>query len=514
MKRGSVARAPLALGAGGAWAAGAQEGGTAAAQAPVAFSLFIRAVPDFVPEGNPWVDQINRDTNSRITWIVAPAATAWEKRNVLLASGDYPDVLMLIGPEDSLYDEMREAGKLQALDTYLASAPNLQKYTHGVAWDAARAKDGKLYMVPRCTIIREDYWINRRDWREKLGLEVPRTPEDWIRYAAAVATKDPDGNGKNDTFGVTDNNDFMTGSATTNIKDFAESWHADLRWYDDGTGNVFMGTFNRDGRFARVLEFYQSLYRTGGLEPDFVSNKGPTIKHDKWTQGVVAANNTFVGSADGNLQLLRKVQPSAQLEMLDYPTVALSASQAKERPILTQTGIYNAWAITDKAGGKTPHIVGVFDYLLGDAGWKLMQFGVEGVHYRMDGDKVATLQPATTDFLKWRSWAMMFRRPNDKDFWLTRRIPEITELQEQWFQKSVDAIRTGYIQKGLAGYLSPEELEFKKKDVWTTNLNKVAMEIIVGDKPLTAWNTFLDEVYAAGWQTVVDQYNAFYKAHK
>lgn len=513
MKTKAIVLLLLAGWATAAWASGEKEG-EAAAQGPVSFSLFIRTVPDFVPENNPWVEQINRDTNSKITWIVAPAATAWEKRNVLLASGDYPDVLMLMGPEDALYDEMREAGKLQALDTYIAKAPNLQKHTHQVAWDAARAKDGRLYMVPRCTIIREDFWLNRRDWREKLGMEVPKTPEDWIRYSVAVATRDPDGNGKNDTFGITDNNDFMTGTATSNIKDFAECWHADLRWYDDGSGNVFLGTFHRDGRFKSVLEFYRKLYQAGGLEPDFITNKGPRIKHDKWIQGVVATNNTFVGGADVDLVELRKVQPDAQVEFLDYPQVALSAAQAKEKPILTQTGIYNAWAVTDKAQGKAEHIVGVFDYLLSDAGWKLLQYGVEGVHYKMENNAVVPIQSGTADFLKWRSWAMMFRRPNDKDFWLTKRIPEIVALQEEWFQKSVDYIQTRYIQKGLAGFLSAKELEFKKKDVWTTTINKVAMEIIVGDKPLSAWDEALEEVYAAGWQGVVDDYNAYYQAHR
>jgi hypothetical protein len=87
-------------------------------------------------------------------------------------------------------------------------------------------------------------------------------------------------------------------------------------------------------------------------------------------------------------------------------------------------------------------------------------------------------------------------------------------LQEQWFEKSVNFIKTEYIQQGLAGFASQAEIEFKRSDVWTTKVNQVAMQIIVGQQPLSAWDGLLKEVYAAGWQKVVDEYQAFYNANK
>ncbi|MDN5743453.1 MAG: extracellular solute-binding protein, partial [Yaniella sp.] len=67
-------------------------------------------------------------------------------------------------------------------------------------WDQNVAPDGATYGVPWsrqafATVI-------RKDWREKLGYEVPKNWDDLADLAHAFATEDPDGNGKDDTSGM------------------------------------------------------------------------------------------------------------------------------------------------------------------------------------------------------------------------------------------------------------------------------------------------------------------------
>ncbi|WP_431880310.1 sugar ABC transporter substrate-binding protein [Micromonospora marina] len=68
-----------------------------------------------------------------------------------------------------------------------------------VAWDAAKAADGKHYAVPFSA--QSFALFIRKDWREKLGLPVPTSWADLDTLATAFTTKDPDGNGKADTYG-------------------------------------------------------------------------------------------------------------------------------------------------------------------------------------------------------------------------------------------------------------------------------------------------------------------------
>lgn len=44
------------------------------------------------------------------------------------------------------------------------------------------------------------FW--RKDWLDKLGLEVPKTLDDYEKVLTAFVEEDPDGNGKKDTAGL------------------------------------------------------------------------------------------------------------------------------------------------------------------------------------------------------------------------------------------------------------------------------------------------------------------------
>jgi multiple sugar transport system substrate-binding protein len=67
------------------------------------------------------------------------------------------------------------------------------------SWDAARNADGKYSAVPFSA--QSFALFIRKDWREKLGLQLPRTWDDLRALGKAFTQRDPDGNGKPDTYG-------------------------------------------------------------------------------------------------------------------------------------------------------------------------------------------------------------------------------------------------------------------------------------------------------------------------
>ncbi|NUT36310.1 MAG: sugar ABC transporter substrate-binding protein [Hamadaea sp.] len=67
------------------------------------------------------------------------------------------------------------------------------------SWDAAKAADGKVYAVPFSA--QSFALFIRKDWREKLNLAAPASWADLDAMATAFTTRDPDGNGKADTYG-------------------------------------------------------------------------------------------------------------------------------------------------------------------------------------------------------------------------------------------------------------------------------------------------------------------------
>jgi multiple sugar transport system substrate-binding protein len=67
------------------------------------------------------------------------------------------------------------------------------------SWQAATGADGRIYGVPFSA--QSFALFIRKDWREKVGLQLPKTWADMDALAKAFTTGDPDGNGRADTYG-------------------------------------------------------------------------------------------------------------------------------------------------------------------------------------------------------------------------------------------------------------------------------------------------------------------------
>ena len=64
-------------------------------------------------------------------------------------------------------------------------------------------EDGDLMATPapNLTAGGANVMWTRQDWLDALGLDVPRTWDELAEVAKAFVTRDPDGNGENDTIG-------------------------------------------------------------------------------------------------------------------------------------------------------------------------------------------------------------------------------------------------------------------------------------------------------------------------
>lgn len=85
-------------------------------------------------------------------------------------------------------------------------------------------------------------------------------------------------------------------------------------------------------------------------------------------------------------------------------------------------------------------------------------------------------------------------------------------ITKRWLTRSVEAMQQ-YEQEGLMGIQSDAEKSFLKSDLYTTEFPQLCIEIIYGEKPLDAWDEFIEKIYNNGWQDVVDEYNTYYQAH-
>lgn len=128
-----------------------------------------------------------------------------ENLNVKFAGGEMPDVIVVGSPAElATYVEGGIIGELP-IETIREKAPTFAKvadeYDDGSLW-STMIYNGKNYGVaqPMNQSPMAMFW--RKDWLDKLGLEVPETLEEYEEVLTAFVEQDPGGNGKKDTAGA------------------------------------------------------------------------------------------------------------------------------------------------------------------------------------------------------------------------------------------------------------------------------------------------------------------------
>jgi putative aldouronate transport system substrate-binding protein len=175
---------------------------------PVTIRIFSPQSPTVDLATNSFTLEAQEMFNIQFQWetTTMDGNAAKEKRQISLASGDYPDLYMLIPWVDqfSQIDLLRygQQGVIIPLNDLIAEhAPNVQAALDNYPYfkAMATAPDGNIYGLPQliecyhCSYPNK-MWINT-DWLDNLGLEMPTTTEEFKAMLEAFKNDDPNGNG-------------------------------------------------------------------------------------------------------------------------------------------------------------------------------------------------------------------------------------------------------------------------------------------------------------------------------
>ncbi|MFC5469116.1 extracellular solute-binding protein [Cohnella suwonensis] len=240
------------------------------------------------PENNEFTRYVKDNLNieTKIAWMAANGKDYDQKVNLSIASNSLPDA-MTVG--DTQLRQMVKAGMLEDLtQTYNEYAsPQMKKLmdkTEGLALQSATF-DGKLYAIPNINPQSDGVhtmWI-RKDWLDKLGLEVPKTLDDLEKVAQAFVEQDPDGNNKKDTIGISAPQsggrlyaDFLGSTNNTfGFDPIFSSLHAyPGYWIKDAGGQPVYGSIQPETKTA--LAELRDLYAKGLIDPEMGVRKDAT----------------------------------------------------------------------------------------------------------------------------------------------------------------------------------------------------------------------------------------------
>lgn len=461
---------------------------------PLKIRMLASLPTDFPQENNPILQEVEKKANVKLDLVIPPANNFVEKRNLLLASGEPLDVVTFVNTADTQYINGVKQGTFIDVKKYIDKAENIKKYVPAVTLKYVTNEDGTMTAVPGTTLMRSDGYMVRKDWMDKLGIkETPKTIDSLYDMFKAFAKQDPDGNGKEDTYALSANN-----GSTYWIDKLAPIWGAGMGWQEDASGNLYHTDFRGDG-YKETLKFGIKLMKEGIVDPEIIANK---TADEKWRNGKIGTYMGYSGWLVKERDLIRKSAPTADLTYMQIPNTKEGKAV---HMALSSTGHYMVYGITGQA--KDPEgIVKFFDDTLRDDIWDLMVNGIQGVHYNVKDNK-KEYTPEFTKYNVWRNSFAFLRRP-DIDFYVPKDISDAdAKIVADFMKQSTENVT---VDKAI-GHQTPSMNEMSKVADWAKKRGEIVNKIIYGQAPLEAWDQYVKEYRAAGYDKVEKEMNEWYQ---
>jgi putative aldouronate transport system substrate-binding protein len=506
----------------------AAEGESQAAAGPIKVRIFSPQDPNQDLETNSFSleaeEMLGVDFEWETTTYDGPAAR--EKRQISLASGDYPDVYMLIPWIDGFSDtELLKYGKegviLPLNDLIEQHAPNikaaLEEYPYLKA--AATAPDGNIYGMPQlvqcyhCTLGNK-MWVNSK-WLETLGIEPPKTTEEFRAMLQAFKTKDPNGNGKADEV-----------SLSGSIEDYGVRIIPYLMngfIYNDNTTYLILDENNKVDLAANKpewkegLAYIKSLYDEGLIDPGAFTQNADAFK----TIGSNAEAELLGAAAGMHPAIFTAIGPEeygADYDVLP-PLTGPYASYASFGDGPSPGG---AFVLTNKASPEVQvAMIKLVDYFFTEEGQLRGHYGEEGVDWRrpQEGDvalnkevepifaQIPMAEGEAPHNSNWGAAAQYFQPKTFRDGWVQstdpveyydwagyeRRLQDATDLYAPHKPENPFPYWSLWIDPNVA-----DEYAMLRQNI-TDFANQNSLQFITGDKNLEAdWDAYVEGLDALG----------------
>ncbi len=488
----------------------------------------------------PLVEQMLKEKHGidvDIEVVYIEQANYGEILNTRLAGGTAPDVFLAQSATmlNSYYDQ----GVIKSWDEefFKENAPDVYEFImNGAAygdlagdveaWKKASMKDGKMIVLPSFKpdgSMPYKTLIYRGDWLDKLGVteeQLPKTVDDFVALMGRFTKEDPDGNGKDDTYGC----------SITAMKALFGAY---------GLGIGFSGStsywVNKDGTIVNsdvtpeakeVIGILAQMYADGLIDPEFVAGK-ESVEGSYWAISHGMVNGLYGVSANASIdhyRLKEVMGDDGGRCAQEYWAVNGADSTFVYGPwpagpngdygwevgtpvAVSESAVYNA----DMSDEKLAVIFKILNAFATDDELYMTAFaGIEGTHYeKVEGGTIKRLM-GNEELNAVGVWGCRSLYGADRAFselaydMAFYKDPSIAN-RLNWSKKDQ---YNSYIQDAVTETLPSNDLfgdlNTIRDETWTA--------MIRGEKSLDEWDAYVETWLASGGQTLTDEANAWFNA--
>ncbi|MBN9389063.1 MAG: extracellular solute-binding protein [Chloroflexi bacterium] len=474
------------------------------------------------PPPDDWVgyktikDKLNINLKFTMT-PVGPDGTT--KLNALAASNSLPDLFQLSTGNRTLLFQYVKQGLLSPVESLLPMMPNRTAARYSD--DNLKKLDtvnGKLYGLQDSAkpgLFKRTGVFIRQDWLDKLGLKAPKTLDEYLAVAKAFTEKDPDGDGKNDTygFGVYVDGGFGLGGE---LDPFFGAFGLPGAWDFSDPSNLTATVTNPN--YRKGVEFVNQLVQAKVIDPDWSTMKNDDFRA-RWKQGKygIVVEDFCALSCGSNYSAFDQTNPDGVFTPIAPPV----GPDGKSAVGTFTAGSGTNLVVSKKAAdaGKLPVIAKFLEWAQSDEGYYALGFGVKGVNYNQDANGNFIKDGITAD----NAWDSKQSQRILQLKWLAYRGTD-QELQARYGPyktskgRSMDPAGVYYKFTNSSPYVDATAASIIPPPANASDLNRYISEGLIqfalGQKPINDanWKAFTDGLSGLNFSKYVEDSKSAIKA--
>ncbi|OCT12837.1 ABC transporter substrate-binding protein [Paenibacillus pectinilyticus] len=424
--------------------------------------------------------------------------------NLKIAANEMPD---LFQPVQGIEDSLAKNGAITDLTDLLPKyAPNVMAVIPKEMWDIVKANDptgkGRIYYIPGIVDYGRETGLIRKDWLDKLSLQMPKTQDDYVKVLEAFRDKDPNGNGQKDELPT-------GGREQAAWMDHLFAMYGIAMFEGKPDWDVYDGKLTYSAvtpNMKAALEFIAKLYKDGLMDKESLLNNKA-----KW-EGKNDSNlvGNYFHWEESVFERLENINKNKGVKG-DYSVLPIpEVSGYKGFYTMKKMGP-PAWVVKNtKDQAKLMASLKLLNNMYDKKNWSSLFLGVEGMHYTMKDGKATKLPEdkstqenlainpylyfATADFS-----AELYKSTTSEDrkWAVDQGIRNITEAQKYVRDIAGDGMPAG-VYDGFA--------DINNRTLYV----EYATKIILGQYPISKFDEFVDKWNKSGGDEVTKRARDWY----
>lgn len=441
-----------------------------------------------------------------------PGTDGTQQLNLIIASGDIPDVIYngwpsVSGGPGKYMDDKVIIPLNDLIDKY---SPNYKKFLaqYPEVHKQLSLDDKSIYMYGTCSVepitMSTAGFLMRKDWLDKLGLNVPVTVEDWYNVLTAFKVKDPSGVGTVP----------FLASKNGNIKKLAPAWGIMVDFYND-KGTIKYGP--KEQAYKAYLTEMARWYKEGLIDPEY-----PVVSSSVLDTKVTSNGGTFYAALSGGIgkymNLMADKNPQYNLVGVPSPVGPGGKSYTPniQRISNTQTGA--AISANNKHPVETAKLL---DYFFSEEMLEMGNWGIKGKSYEVVNGK----KQYTNEILKNPNGLTMdqaiarYAYPHEQaapgiQFHESREqiaftLPQQKQAAETWSKEDTSLMI-------LPLWITPDKMERYTDIMKEVNayVNEMFDKFVVGKEPMDRFDDYVKQLNRLGVDEAVQFMQEAYNRSK